>query len=493
MNRKFRMAGSLLLASALASCAPLPAQAQARVPRPAASKPNILFVLVDDMGFADLSATGNRKVATPNIDRLAAEGLLMTQFYVGSPICSPSRAAFMTGRYPARNGFVSFIADRAHNIEMDQADWLTPDQPMLPRTLKAAGYATGHFGKWHLGGGRDIGDAPLPTAYGFDESYTQFEGLGPRVLMTEDYGLATQSAALGKGPIDRLPRADVTGRFVDKTLDFVRRNAARPWFAQLWLDDVHDPWWPSPEQLAAVKGKGRNPAEEKFLAVLADMDRQIGRLVQELERQGELKDTLIILTGDNGPTGARPYYRDGGPPPGDAGPYRGRKASLYEGGIREPLIIRWPGRVRPGGRDATTIAAAVDLFPTLARIAGAAPAASDGVSLLPAWQGNPLTARSDLYWAYGGYGVAGRSPSPSQPQDRSPPFAIRSGPWKLLARGDGTNGQLYDIVADPGETHDLAATRREVVAPLVAKLVDWRKTLPKRFWRRAEPRPAGTR
>lgn len=484
MRLAIRATIGTMLAGTLLSCAPLPATGDA--PRQSvARKPNILFVLVDDMGFADLSVTGNRKVSTPHIDRLAADGLLMTQFYVAAPICSPSRAGLMTGQYPARNGFVSFIDDRAHNIEMDQADWLDPGLPMLSRALKGVGYATGHFGKWHLGGGRDIGEAPLPAAYGFDESYTQFEGLGPRVLMTEDHHkLASKSAALGKGPIDRLPKSQITARYIDKTLDFVTRHADRPWFAQLWLDDVHDPWAPSAAQLAAVKGKGRNADEEKFLAVLVAMDKEIGRLTAELERRGELADTLIVLTGDNGPTAARPYYRDGGPPPGDAGPYRGRKASLYEGGIREPLIVRWPGHVPAGSRDATTVAGAVDLFPTLAAITGAAPPASgDGISLLSAWRGQQMTSRPDLYWAYGGYGVAGKSPRPSQIKDRSPPFAIRSGNWKLLARGDGTNAQLYNIVEDPSETRDLAASRLDIARPLARKLADWRKTLPKRSWR----------
>lgn len=474
---------ALALAALLAACA--------TAPEPATRKPNILVVLIDDLGFADFSVTGNRKVATPNIDRLAAEGLLMTQFYVAAPICSPSRAAIMTGRFPARDGFVSFIDDRVHNIEMDQADWLDPALPTLPRALKEAGYATGHFGKWHLGGGRDIGEAPLPAAYGYDESYVQFEGLGPRVLITEDhYGMATKSAALGRGPIDRLPKARTTAQYIDKVVDFAARNADRPWFAQLWLDDVHDPWEPSRAQLAAVRGKGRNEAEEKFFAVLVAMDREIGRLVAELERRGELDDTLILLTGDNGPVASAQYYEAGAGPPGDTGPYRGRKGSLYEGGIREPLIVRWTGGAPAGRRDTATVIGAVDLFPTLAAIAGAKPAASgDGVDLSSAWRGQPVAARPDLYWAYGGYGAPGASPAPSQVGDKSPPFAIRSGAWKLLARGDGRDAQLFHIPADPGESRDLSAARPRITRLLASRLSAWRRTLPPRLWR-SKNRPA---
>ena len=170
-----------------------PAQMQDASPATEATQqPNILFILIDDLGYGDLGVTGMDRVGTPNIDALAQSGMLMTQFYMGAPICSPSRAAFMTGRFPAELGFVSFISSREHNIVMDQTDWLDPALPNLPRGLRDAGYRTGRFGKWHLRGGRDIGDAPLPGAYGFDASYTQFEGLGPRALFNEDhYSLVT--------------------------------------------------------------------------------------------------------------------------------------------------------------------------------------------------------------------------------------------------------------------------------------------------------------
>lgn len=358
----------LMVASAalgLAGCAPGRTAGAPGTAQQTAARPNILFILVDDMGFADLSLSGNRLVRTPNIDALARDGMVMTQFYDGAPICSPSRAAFVTGRFPAENRFVTYISDRNRNQRFGQADWLDPALPLLPRALKTIGYATGHFGKWHLGGGRDVGDAPLPAAYGFDESYTQFEGLGPRLLPSDLGGnLAQQSAALSNGPIEWALRAEVTGRYVARTLDFVRRSRDRPWFAQLWLDDVHTPWVPSNEQLAAVKGKGRNEREDRFLAVLVAMDAEIGRLIEGLRQAGELNETLIVFTSDNGPT-------IGEETPGSAAPYRGRKASLYEGGIRQPLIVRWPGHVKAGSRDATTVAQAVDLFPTLAGIAGA--------------------------------------------------------------------------------------------------------------------------
>lgn len=428
-----------------------------------ARTPNILFILIDDMGFGDLSLTGNRQVATPHIDALARDGMVMTQFYDAAPICSPSRAGFMTGQFPARNRFVTYISDRERNQAFGQADWLDPKLPNLPRMLRQTGYATGHFGKWHLGGGRDVGDAPLPAAYGFDESYTQFEGLGPRVLPSDLGGkLAEQSAVLGNGPIEWLPRAQVTGRYVDKTLDFVRRSKDQPWFAQLWLDDVHTPWKPSAEQIAAVKGKGRNEREDRFLAVLVAMDTEIGRLVDALRQAGELDDTLIVFTSDNGPT-------VGAQTPGSAGPYRGRKASLYEGGLRQPLIVRWPGQVAAGSRDERSVVQAVDLLPTLAGIAGAQkPDGIDGIDVSTAWRGHPITSRPDLY---------SHILRPSG-EAFGPLYSIRSGPWKLLMNADGGGAELYNIEQDPQEQRNRKGDSPAVLKQLSAKLAKWIASLP---------------
>lgn len=441
-----------------------PAEGPAKSPpRIAAQQPNILFILVDDMGFADLSLSGNRLVATPNIDALARDGMVMTQFYDAAPICSASRAGFMTGRFPARDRFVTYIHDRKRNRAFNQADWLDPSTPVLPRMLRQAGYVTGHFGKWHLGGGRDIGDAPLPTEYGFDESYTQWEGLGPRVLPSDlTNKLGQQSAELGKGPVEWLPRAEITARFVDKTLDFVGRSKDRPWFAQLWLTDMHSPWIPSAEQLAAVKGKGRTPREDQFLAVLVAMDAEVGRLVGELRKAGELDDTLIVFTSDNGPT-------IGADTPGSAMPYRGKKASLYEGGVRQPLIVRWPGHVAAGTRDASSIVQAVDLVPTLAAIIGAPkPAGIDGIDVSAAWRGQPVTSRPDIFSHIARPGGEAFGPL----------YSIRSGPWKLLMNADGGGTELYNIAQDQEERQDRKGDSPEVAKRLSARLAQWIAGLP---------------
>lgn len=461
-------AGAALFAMLAAGITPAPGFTRSPAPmkpdrQAPAKQPNILFILIDDMGYADLSLTGNTLVATPNIDALACDGMVMTQFYDAAPICSPSRAGFMTGRFPARDRFVTYIDDRKRNRAFGQADWLDPSLPVLPRLMRQAGYATGHFGKWHLGGGRDIGDAPLPSAYGFDESYTQWEGLGPRVLPTDlTNKLGQRSAELGQGPVEWLPRAEITRRFVDKTLDFVRRSKDRPWFAQLWLTDMHTPWVPSAGQLAVTRGKGATPREDQFLAVLVAMDAEIGRLVDGLRQAGELDDTLIVFTSDNGPT-------IGAGTPGSAAPYRGRKASLYEGGVRQPLIVRWPGHIAGGRRDAQSVAQAVDLLPTLAAITGAPkPAGIDGIDISAAWRGRPLASRPDIYSHIARPGGEAFGPL----------YSIRSGPWKLLMNADGGGTELYHIENDPQERHDRKAEATATADALAAKLSKWIASLP---------------
>ena len=483
-GRRRLLAGALCAALAAASFAATPAQAQpaaGSAARPAAPRPNILFILVDDMGFGDLSVMGNRKIATPNLDRLAKRGMLMTRFYDAAPICSPSRAGFFTGRFPAELGFVNYVSSREFNKAHGQADWLDPKTPNLAATLRQEGYATAHIGKWHLGGGRDIGDAPWPTAYGFDESFTTFEGLGPRVLVSdEERDLAEQSEKLGQGASFWEVKAKLTPLYCDKTVDFVSRNRDRPWFVQLWLNDVHDPWAPAAEDLAAVKGKGADADDEKYLASLLGMDRALGQLFDRLDAMGETKDTMVVFTSDNGPASLPRYYKDGRTAPGSVLGLRGRKWSNYEGGIRQPLIVAWPGHVRAGSRDDRTVAHGVDLLPTLARAAGAkVPAEIDGVDLGPALAGKPITERPTLFWAYGKDGAARRPPQPAQARDAAPMYAVRDGKWKLLTDPGHSNLQLYDLEADPNETRDLAAAMPEVRARLQAKLDGLVATLPR--------------
>ena len=269
-------------------------------------KANVVIIFIDDMGYADPSCFGNVMLQTPNIDRLAEQGLKMTNFYVNSPICSPSRVALNTGCYPMRYKIHSFLAGKQQNRDRAMADFLPESVNTLARTLQGNGYVTGHFGKWHMGGGRDVGDAPLPSAYGFNESLVAFEGLGDRLLQ-ENHGLSKKSAKLGKGEIYFAPKHLSTSIFVDSALAFIEKSGDKPFFINLCPNDIHDPHLPTPEDQAGYAHLSENPYEQKFYAVLSELDHQIGRFMAGLEEMGKLENTLVIFTSDNGPTDW-PYY-----------------------------------------------------------------------------------------------------------------------------------------------------------------------------------------
>ena len=449
-----RAGGAAVLATA---AAPAWARAEQAPPGP---RPNVLFVFIDDMGYGDLSCFGNRRVRTPNIDRLADEGTRFTSFYVNSPICSPSRVAVTTGQYPARHRITSYLATRKRNRERGMADFLDPKVPTVARTFKAAGYATAHFGKWHMGGGRDVKDAPEPAAYGFDEHYVNFEGMGPK--------------------IDRrkMPKHGWTRRYVDKTIDFIRRHKDGPFYVHLWPNDVHDTHVPPPELKDKYSGVTKNPFERAFFAVLFEMDRQLGRVLDELDRLGLAERTLVVLTSDNGPTDWPSYYKRGWDPPGSTGPFFGRKWSLYEGGIRMPFLARWKGRIPAGKVNDKTVMAAIDLFPTFCALADVpAPkgAAFDGVDMSRALLGEPVVRARPICWQYGGKRAQLR---PGKREFVSPSLAIRDGKWKLLINPDGGGRRLYDLAADPSEKKDLADANPEIARRLAEAVTTWWKTMP---------------
>ncbi len=441
----------------------------------AADRPNVVFIFIDDMGYGDLSLTGNKEVETQNIDRLAAEGLRFTQFYVASPICSPSRVAITTGQYPARWLINSYLNNRARNRERGMANFLDPAAPAIARAFHAAGYATAHFGKWHMGGGRDVYEAPTPQAYGFDESLVSFEGLGERILPPG--GLSDQSERLGKGPTWRSSKHQQTPIYVDRSIDFIRRNQEKPFYLHLWLNDVHDRHVPSKEQAARYARLSSDPYLRDYYAVLDAMDEEIGRLVAAIDALGLAENTLLVVTSDNGPTAWPRYYQEGYDAPGSTGGFRGRKWSLYEGGIRMPLIVRWKGKIPAGKVDESTIVGAVDFFPTFCALAGVEPppADFDGVDMSAAFLGTPQTRDKPLYWEYGRDETYLK---PGKESDQSPNLAIRDGRWKLLINADGTRLELYDFEASTDELENVASRRPEVAERLSNSLLEWRRGLP---------------
>lgn len=435
-------------------------------------RPNFIMVFIDDMGWGDLSCFGNKEAKTPNVDRLAAEGIRFSQFYVNSPICSPSRCALTTGQYPQRWRITSFLNNRADNERRGVANWLDPQAPTLPRILQKHGYATGHFGKWHLGGQRDVDDAPLITVYGFDEALTNFEGMGAKLLpLTLKPGddkpgrIWADAERLGR-PVTWMQRSQITGGFVGAALPFIEQavKQKKPFYINLWPDDVHGPWWPPTEQWAEGK-------RGLYLAVLEEMDRQLGQLFDHVRSRPELREnTLILLCSDNGPEAGA----------GSAGPFRGTKATLYEGGLRSPLIVWGPGLIKnaqAGMRNELSVFAAIDLAPSLLALADAPSLQGskfDGENIAPVLLGQTTASRAaPICWR--------RPPdrktmAPSK--EHLPDLAIRDGGWKLLCDYDGTQPLLYDLTTDTGETTNLATQHPDVVERLTQTVCEWHKAMP---------------
>ena len=238
-------------------------------------------------------------------------------------------------------------------------NYLDAFAPTTAKKLKTVGYATGHFGKWHMGGGRDVDDAPLPQAYGFDESLVSFEGLGDRIISNTN--ALEKAKALGHGTIIACERIDRSRIQVDYTIDFIRRNKDKPFYVRFFPNDVHGAHIPAKGTEDKYKSVSDNPYDWAFLAVLENMDNQIGRIIDEIEHLGVSKRTLIIFTSDNGPSDGAKKYLNGEKPAGFAGIYRGRKWSIYEGGIRMPFIAVWPGKIKAGTQDDTSIMSTLEL------------------------------------------------------------------------------------------------------------------------------------
>ena len=430
----------------------------------AQQKPNIIFILTDDMGYSDISTFGGKFVSTPNIDRIAREGTKFTQYYSAAPICSPSRVSLLTGMFPAEWNFTTFLNDRRSNGLAEQANYLNVHAPSLAKILKAAGYATGHFGKWHMGGGRDIKNAPNFDKYGFDEHISTYESPDPDSLIT-----ATDWIWSDKDSIKRWNR---TRYFVDKTLDFLKRHKGQPCFVNLWPDDMHTPWVPYVDQVYEGKFPMNPEQEAAFKLVLKEYDLQIGRLLDGLKQLGIDQNTMVIFTSDIGPL---PSFRGS-----RAAGLRGSKLSLYEGGIRMPFIIKWPGHVPAGNIDSSSVLNSTDMLPSLSAIAGALLPANykgDGENRVSVLLGQPAARNKDMYWEYGRNTYAFNYP---KGRDRSPNLAIRSGKWKLLMdfHGKLSDAELYDMDKDKYETTNLAADHKKLVQQLAAKLNTWRMYLP---------------
>lgn len=430
---------------------------------PEVTRPNVIVILVDDFGWGDIGCYGNTLVKTPHLDQMAKEGTRFTQFYSASAICSPSRCGLLTGQSPARWKITSYLQTRAGNKACEMADFLDPAAPTIPRMLQAAGYATAHIGKWHLGGGRDVDDAPKFAAYGYDRGFGTWESPEAHPDLTSTDWIWAKS--------DKVPRHERTAWMIDQTLGFFKENTGKPCFVNLWLDDTHTPFVPSEQQLAQVEGHAKQPDVKKYAAVLGELDRQIGRLLGELRARKLDDKTLVILYGDNGALPTFDQARVAG--------LRGSKLSLYEGGIRVPCLAWWPGHVLTNHVD-RTVMTAFDWMPTLSAICRAPlpkDYVSDGETLSSVLLLGLEAARTKpIFWEYGR-----NEKSFAYPKDanhRSPTLAMRERDWKLLVNADGSGAELYDLEKDRNEEHNLAAKEPVRVQQMTKAILDWRKTWP---------------
>lgn len=422
-----------------------------------AERPNIVFILADDWGWGDLGCHGHPWLKTPNIDRLAAEGTEFYQFTVASGVCSPSRAAVLTGHFPARHGIHGHFATVESHMKRGMPDWLDPKAVLLPRLLKESGYATAHFGKWHLTNIM-VPDAPLPSRYGYD-TYGAFNCSGPQMPVYDDVRLA---------------------------IDFIKKShaAKKPFFVNLWIHEPHTPHYPRPEYLKQFSHLG-DEAKEIYAAVLAHADARIGELLTELKRLDLTDNTLVIFSSDNGPENTGPPSRrnvddestgpglGGFASVGTTGGHRGRKRSLLQGGIGVPFIAKWPGSIAAGRIDDTTPITAVDLLPTFCEVAGVKlpkDYTPDGVSQLPALLGKTGSQRAKpIFWEW--RTAANRG-------DNWPALAVREGSWKLLLGKEANRVELFRFPSDRVERTNLRDEHPEEVRRLSALIDAWRKTLP---------------
>jgi N-acetylgalactosamine-6-sulfatase len=453
VNTQFLLRACLVLVAG----ATFAARAAAAEP---ATQPNVVFILADDLGWGDLACYGHPQIKTPHLDRLAKEGTLFTQFYVCGSVCSPSRCAFFTGQYPARHEIHGHYATPQQNTARGMSQFLDPAVPNIAALLKGAGYKTAHVGKWHLGSNSG---GPPPEKYGFD-----FVGTGER-------------GGAGGPAADPHFRAKSTALFVDESLKFIEQHKDQPFYLQLWTLVPHATLNPTEEQLAAYArlhpGGASFPhrsAAEIFYASVSDLDAQIGRLVKGLDDLGLAERTLIVFSSDNGPEDIH-IKNAGHSGVGSAGPFRGRKRSLYEGGVRVPFIVRWPGHVPAERIEERSVVAGCDLLPTVCKLAGVEVPkdhALAGEDVSDVLHGNSRRRRGDLYWNWR-FRIAG------EVVHHSPMLAIREGDYKLLMNPDGSRLELYDIPRDPTQLANLAEKHPEIVNRLADKLLSWHLLMPK--------------
>jgi arylsulfatase A-like enzyme len=429
-----------LLASSAAVLAwsawPAPAPAPQGVP----TRPNVVLIMSDDMGYGDLGSYGATDIETPNIDSLARDGVRLTDFYANGTLCSPTRTALISGRYPQR-----YFIETALGGEGTRG--LRATATSLPRVLKNSGYATGLVGKWHLGGIAETS----PSAHGFDS----FFGLIGSHIDYYHHNRGPEQYDLWENDAKVQQEGYMTDLITDRSIQFIERTApaGRPFFLDVAYNAPHWPYQP-PGQPSPPPGTGRhqlanepNTATRRdYAAMVESVDRGVGRILQTLDRLGLADNTIVIFTNDNGGewlSSNRPLFS--------------RKWTVWEGGIRVPALIRWPGRIQ-AGRVSDQVGITMDLSASIAAVSGApVPEQYDGINLFPILEGRAPEVDRTLYWRELGSTRTQR--------------AVRSGDWKLIV--DGNHMMVFNLRADVGERNDLTNQRQDVAGRLSPLLAKW--------------------
>jgi arylsulfatase A-like enzyme len=429
--------------------------AAAKPPLDQTSRLNILFILTDDLGWRDLSCYGSTFYETPNIDRLASQGMRFTDAYAAAGVCSPTRAAVLTGKTPARLHLTDFLSglDYPH-VALSPPDWtrwyLPHEEVTLAEMLKQVGYETFYFGKWHLGG-----EEHFPVTQGFDHSVAETQSGWPGAYFYPWPQVRNLTGEKGDYLTDRL---------TDEVIKSLERSHDRPFFTFLSYFTPHRPTQAKKEIIRKYQAKlsreqvQRNPVNA---GMIHSLDENVGRIMQSLHELKLADNTLLIFTSDNGGN----HYADI-PQKTNNAPLRDGKGSAYEGAYRVPLIVRWPGNV-PAGIVTSEPVSSIDFFPTLQAVTGQEGTAEqelDGVNLLPLLLKQQPLGRKALYWHYPHYHNGGASPH----------GVIRKGQYRLIEHFDGTKAELYDIENDIGETVNLVSSMPEKSKELMNELRRWR-------------------
>jgi len=419
--------------------------------RPRRPRPNVILCLIDDLGMTDLGCFGSDFYQTPNIDAFASESLKFTHAYSACTVCSPSRAAILTGKYPGRLHITDYIPGEQHPYaKLKVPDW-TQHLPLEERTmaemLKPLGYRTQHIGKWHLGN-----EPFYPEHQGFDGNIGgTFRGQPPSYF--SPYGIET----LPDGPKGE----HLTDREGTEAIKFLTANQNRPFFLYLAQYAVHNPLQPRPDLLTRAKASppGLRHNNASYAAMIESVDENFGKILRALEDLRLADNTIVIFTSDNG--GLIQNTSNA--------PLRAGKGSAYEGGVRVPLIIRWPGRTRPGATCDTPVMG-LDLYPTVLEMTGASRDSAqiiDGESLAGLCNGGSRLKRDALFWHYPHYHGGGATPH----------SAILQGSWRLVEFEEDGHAELYNLPDDVGETKDLALRESHRTRKMRERLESWRRSV----------------